>query len=53
VGTYKKQKKSLPVMLVSVQQTILNSKIITKITENHSEFSGWAHKFNKSVSIRS
>jgi len=25
--------------------TMLTSKIITEITENHSEFSGWAHNF--------
>jgi len=36
-------------ILTSKIITKLQKTIITKITENHSEFSAWAHNFNKSV----
>jgi len=50
--TYKKQ-TNLHQYFCFCSVTILTSKIITEIIENHSEFFCWVNSCNKFVSIRS
>jgi len=51
--TYKKTKKSLPLLSSFLFIDNVASKITTEIIENHSEFFGCPNSCNKCVSSRS